>query len=133
MENVLVTGGAGFLGSNLVEQLLKIEKNVIVFDNGFRQSYTNLEKFKEKLTIVKGDVTKKEDWKKVSKDIDFAFHFAAINGTKFFYEIPETVINVNVQGEIDTILEEYNRYTEKLISLVPWPQRDNLRLAYNLI
>ena len=102
MDNVLVTGGAGFLGSYLIEELLKKNKNVIAFDNGFRNSYVNIERLQNnKLTIIKGDVTKKDDWKQIPKDIDFAFHFAAINGTKYFYEIPETVIKVNVAGSMN--------------------------------
>jgi len=102
MDNILVTGGAGFLGSYLIEELLKKNKNVTVFDNGFRNSFVNIEKLRtKKLTIIKGDVTKKEDWNQIPKDIDFAFHFAAINGTKYFYEIPEKVIKVNVTGSMN--------------------------------
>lgn len=98
MEKILVTGGSGFIGNNLVKELLEKDKEVIVFDNGFRQSFENLEGFGKNLQIVKGDITVKEDWKLIPKDIDFVFHLAAINGTKYFYEIPHQVLKVNVLG-----------------------------------
>jgi len=101
MEKVLVTGGAGFIGSYLIDELLKREKEVIVFDNGFRSGYTNLPKSDNNITLVKGDVTDSDDWKKIPKDVDFVFHLAAINGTRYFYEIPEKVIQVNVRGTLN--------------------------------
>lgn len=110
MNKVLVTGGSGFLGSYLIEELLKQDKEVIVFDNGFRNQFSNIDSIKEHISLIKGDVTIKKDWEKLPKDIDFAFHLAAINGTKYFYEIPEMVIKVNVIGTLNFIgwLKESN-------------------------
>ena len=92
MAKILVTGGAGFLGSNLVNELMKRGNELIVFDNGFRQEFNNIEKIKRSISLIKGDISKKEDWNAIPKDIQFAYHLAAINGTKFFYEIPEKVL-----------------------------------------
>lgn len=103
MTKVLVTGGAGFLGSYLTSELLKQGKDVIVFDNGFRNEFSNISLLKERITLIKGDVTKKEDWKKLPKDIELVFHLAAINGTRYFYEIPDKVIKVNVEGTLNFI------------------------------
>mgnify|MGYP006078243037 FL=1 len=96
-EKILVTGGAGFLGSNLVERLVNEGKEVFVFDNGFRVGFENLNKLKN-FTMIKGDITNLDDWKKIPQNVDYVFHLAAINGTKYFYEIPEKVLEVNVKG-----------------------------------
>jgi len=53
--------------------------------------------------VINGDVTKIDDWKKIPKDIEFVFHLAAINGTRYFYEIPDKVIDVNVQGTLNCL------------------------------
>lgn len=103
MNKILVTGGDGFLGSNLTAELLKQNKEVIVFDNGFRHGLSHISTLKGHVTVIKGDITQKEDWKKIPKDIDFAFHLAAINGTKYFYEIPEEVIRINVVGTLNFV------------------------------
>ncbi|MEK6947068.1 MAG: NAD-dependent epimerase/dehydratase family protein [Nanoarchaeota archaeon] len=103
MAKILVTGGAGFLGSNLVNELMKRGNELIVFDNGFRQEFNNIEKIKRSISLIKGDISKKEDWNAIPKDIEFAYHLAAINGTKFFYEIPEKVLKVNVEGTFNFV------------------------------
>lgn len=63
--------------------------------------FSNLTDLKDKIKLIKGSVTVAEDWKKIPKDIDFVYHFAAINGTKYFYEIPEIVLEVNVIGTLN--------------------------------
>ena len=95
MSKILVTGGAGFIGHNLVNSMKKSHE-VVVFDNEFRGSF---DKFAdEKIKFIKGDITKLSDWENIPSEIDSIFHLGAINGTKFFYEIPEKVLDVNVKG-----------------------------------
>tara|TARA_B100000029_G_scaffold150_1_gene194 strand:+ start:201 stop:1148 length:948 start_codon:yes stop_codon:yes gene_type:complete len=102
LSKILVTGGAGFIGSNLVKSLASNYDDIVVFDNEFRGSFTSLSN--EKITQVKGDITKYTDWENLPKDIDTIFHLGAINGTKFFYEIPEKVLDVNIRG-IQNVLD----------------------------
>jgi len=107
-KTYLVTGGAGFLGSHLVEQLLNNGHNVICFDNEFRGSFKNLSHVNsEKLIKVKGDIRRFEDWPSVNEKIDGMYHLAAINGTPLFYSMPDTVLDVNVIGTINAL--EYAR------------------------
>ena len=103
MAKILVTGGAGFLGSNLVKELIKKENEIIIFDNGFRQEFNNIQGIENSVSLIKGDISKKEDWDKIPKDIDVAYHLAAINGTKFFYEIPQKVLEINIQGTFNFV------------------------------
>ena len=113
MKKVLVTGGAGFLGSNLVKELIKKGDEVTVFDNGFRQKFSNIEEINGECHLIKGDITKKEDWKQIPKDVEIAYHLAAINGTKYFYEIPEQVLKVNVNGTMNFIEWLHNSSVKK--------------------
>ena len=98
MKKVLVTGGSGFIGSNLVKKLLEKKYEIVIFDNGFRKGFGKVEEFNDKVTLVKGDVLNIHDWKKLPNDIDQVFHLAAINGTKYFYDIPDKVLEANVIG-----------------------------------
>ena len=96
---ILVTGGSGFIGSHLVQKLTK-ENEIVIFDNGFRNNFQNNENVKN-IKIINGDISKEKDWVKIPKDIEIVFHLGAINGTKYFYEIPEKVIEINVLGTLN--------------------------------
>ena len=102
-KTYLVTGGAGFIGSHLVEKLAVQGNKVICMDNYFRGSTKNISKISKNIIIKKGDVRKKSDWPKYKGQIDGVFHLAAINGTHNFYEIPEIVLDVNVIGTINAL------------------------------
>ena len=99
MSKILVTGGTGFVGSNLVLALVNQGNEVLTFDNGFRNNFSQQLLLDNNVSIINGDITNKDDWNKIPKDIDIAFHLAAINGTKFFYEIPDQVLIVNFNGK----------------------------------
>lgn len=101
-KTFLVTGGAGFIGSHLVDRLLKLGHHVICMDNEFRGTFRNLNKRKN-LIIKKGDVRNYSEWPEPSGKIHGVFHLAAINGTKNFYEIPEQVLEVNVKGTMNAV------------------------------
>lgn len=101
-QTFLVTGGAGFIGSHLVERLANEGHKVICMDNYFRGSKKNLLKSRN-IILKKGDVRKLSEWPKYKGKIDGIFHLAAINGTPNFYEIPEVVLDVNVKGTINAL------------------------------
>jgi nucleoside-diphosphate-sugar epimerase len=76
----LVTGGAGFIGSHLVDELVRKGAEVRVVDNLSRGKLENLEQCRDKIEFVKGDLTEKDIAESVLKDIDFCFHLAAVVG-----------------------------------------------------
>ena len=80
-ETVLVTGGAGFIGSNLIAELLKLNSRVICFDDLSTGSMGNLADVidHENFVFIKGNVNNFEDINKVFKDyqINYVFHYAA--------------------------------------------------------
>ena len=74
--NILVTGGAGFIGSNLVDRL-SIENKVVVLDDLSSGSLANLEKSKNRITFVKGSILDKKLLKDVVSEVEIVFHLAA--------------------------------------------------------
>ena len=74
MTKVLVTGGAGFIGSNLVDMLLEKDFEVSVLDNMSSGKITNLPK---NIDLIKGDICDKQTVKTVLKDVEVVFHLAA--------------------------------------------------------
>lgn len=105
MKKVLITGGAGFIGSNLAEALLQREdvELVRVLDN-FSTGYKhNIEEFIKhpKYEFVEGDIRNYEDVLKASKDIDVISHQAALGSVPRSLKDPMTSNNVNVLGSMN--------------------------------
>ena len=74
-KRVLVTGGAGFIGSHLVEKILDLDSEVIVLDDLSSGSKNNLVS-NNNLTYIKGDIRDLSLLKKITRDIDIIFHLA---------------------------------------------------------
>jgi dTDP-L-rhamnose 4-epimerase len=106
MKNILITGGAGFIGSKLALKLVDRGYNVTVLDNlspqihgedGENSSFLLL-RIKDKVKFIKGTVTSKEDWTKAIEGQDAIVHYAAETGTgQSMYEI-ERYTSVNIGG-----------------------------------
>lgn len=104
-KNILITGGAGFIGSNLALKLIDRGYNVTVLDNLSPQIHgDDVEKselyqsIKDKVCFMKGSVTCKKDWQKALLNQDVVVHLAAETGTgQSMYEI-ENYTDVNIQG-----------------------------------
>src|SRR5688500_16853551 len=100
-KNVLITGGAGFIGSNLSHDLLKKGYNVRVLDNLSEQihgqEYLPLKKINGDIDFIKGDVRNKSDWEKALNSQEIVVHLAAETGTgQSMYEIQKYVdVNIN--------------------------------------
>jgi len=103
MKNILITGGAGFIGSRLCDKLFKKGYKVTVLDNLSPQIHGEKEsslfkKIKGKCTFIDGDVRNKEDWKIAIKGQDIVVHLAAETGTgQSMYEV-EKYNDVNIMG-----------------------------------
>ena len=107
-KKVLVTGGAGFLGCDLVGELIEKGALVIVLDNLFRGKMTNLQEYLDNpnFTFIEGDVCLESDLLKcesIHSGLDIIFHLAAINGTKWFHEKARDVIENNIVGTLRTL------------------------------
>jgi len=98
MANILISGGAGFIGSNLALKLIENGHKITVLDNFSPQVHDRsnpsslYQAIKDKVNFIKGDVRNKEDWKKSIEKNDIIVHLAAETGTgQSMYEIQKYV------------------------------------------
>lgn len=102
-EKILVTGGAGFIGTKLVERLVRRGNALVVLDNNFRGSKERLSPIKGKIELIEGDIRNKNEVIRAAENCSVIFHLAFINGTRYFYEQPELVLEVGVKGALNTL------------------------------
>tara|TARA_B100000963_G_scaffold346665_1_gene352133 strand:+ start:796 stop:1761 length:966 start_codon:yes stop_codon:yes gene_type:complete len=98
-----ITGGSGFLGSNFVKKLVQQDQRVIVYDDFSRGNLRKIDSIKTKIKIVNGDIRDEKKIINESKGCDHFFHFAAINGTEFFYKKPQEVLDVAIRGVLSSV------------------------------
>ncbi len=102
MKNILITGGAGFIGSNLALSLIKKGYSVTVLDNLSPQIHSAdsplLKSIEGKVRFIKGDVCNRADWVEALLKQDAVIHLAAETGTgQSMYEV-EKYVDVNIRG-----------------------------------
>jgi len=102
-KTFLVTGGTGFIGSNICELLVKNNFKVKIFDNNSRGKINKINKIKKKIKFIKGDVRSKESLNKAMKNVDAVIHLAYINGTKYFYSKPTLILDIAIKGILNVI------------------------------
>ncbi len=106
----IVTGGAGFIGSYLMEELIERGISVTAWDNLFRGKLENIQPLlKAENRFVQLDLSEYENIKEMAQLIledrpEFIFHYAAINGTQYFYDIPAQVLEVNAAATYHLML-----------------------------
>lgn len=113
---VLVTGGAGFIGSHLTQRLLKDGQEVTVVDNLSTGSLKNIEGFKEhsRFDFVKGDICDVNLMERVVSRSDVVYHLAAAVGVKLIADDPVHTIETNITGT-EVVLEATNKFRKKIL------------------
>lgn len=99
----LVTGGAGFIGSNIVEELLKRGYSVRVLDNFSTGKRENLKDFEKDIEIVEGDIRSYHTVNKAVKGMDIVLHQAALPSVPRSIYDPITTNEVNVSGTLNVL------------------------------
>jgi len=112
----LITGGAGFIGSYLAEQLLKDGQEVAVIDNLSTGSLKNIESFKKhpKFDFVEGDVRDAELMEPLVEKCDVTFHLAAAVGVKLIADKPVHTVETNIGGT-EVVLNVSNKFGKKIL------------------
>lgn len=102
-KKYLITGGTGFIGAVLVKRLAREGQAVRVLDNNFRGSISRLKDVMDNIEFIEADVRSPDAVNKAVKGMDCVVHLAGINGTDFFYNNPDLVLDVSVRGMINII------------------------------
>lgn len=102
---VLVTGGAGFIGSNLVEDLLKYDNDVICLDNFLTGKRENIQEFfsDNKFKLIEGDIRDREVCYQAVSGVDIVLHQAALGSVPRSINDPATSTDINIGGFVNMI------------------------------
>ncbi|MCD6379882.1 SDR family oxidoreductase [bacterium] len=105
MSKYLVTGGAGFIGSNIVEELVNRGETVTVLDNFLTGYMNNIKPFLNDIRLIQGDIREVGIVKKAMEGVDYVLHQAALASVPRSIDDPILVNDVNVNGTLN-VLEE---------------------------
>ena len=109
---VLITGGCGFIGSNLAEKLSK-EHDVVILDDLSTGRIENIEDID--VEFIDGSVTDLEILKNICRDVDFIFHQAAISSVQRSIDDPLSTNEVNIKGTLNVLIAAKDCNVKKVI------------------
>lgn len=113
----LVTGGAGFIGSNLVEAILDMGYFVRVLDNFSIGKKENIQEFldNEKFELIEGDIRDIETCQNACKDIDYVLHQAAWGSVPRSIELPAIYEDINIKGTLNMMIAARDNNCKKFV------------------
>lgn len=100
---ILITGGAGFIGSSLAEHFIEQGYNVVVFDNFYSGSAANLKHIRNKIEFVRGDIRYTAELEKACKGISVICHLAAISVVPASFTNPREAFDINLYGTLNVL------------------------------
>lgn len=103
MKSYLITGGTGFIGRAVIRTLLSKGFKVRVLDDNSRGNLDSLKDVLGDFEFINADIRDTQKVKKACQRIDAVIHLASINGTRYFYSIPEVVLDVSTRGILNVI------------------------------
>lgn len=104
MSKFLVTGGAGFIGSNIVDELIRQNHDVRVIDNFMTGSRQNLKNVIGKIDLIEGDIRDPGIMRKAASGIEYILHQAAFRSVPKSVENPSLTNDINVTGTLNVLL-----------------------------
>ncbi len=115
MALYLVTGGAGFIGSNIVEELVKRGEKVRIVDDFSTGKRENIIGFKDSVELIEGDLRDWEIVKRVMAGVDFVLHQGALPSVERSIEDPLTTTKVNILGTLNVLSAAREAKVERLV------------------
>lgn len=97
-KKILITGGAGFIGSHIAEELIKYDAQVTILDNFSTGNINNLLNTFPRINVLYGDITNPFTCINATKEKDFVFHLAALASVKQSIQFPEICDKINIEG-----------------------------------
>lgn len=116
-KRILVTGGAGFIGSNLCEKLLELNNYVVCLDNFSTGKIENIESLLENrnFKLIEGDIRNLEDCILATKDVDFVLHQAALGSVPRSINDPIMTNEVNVTGFLNMLIASRDNHIKRFV------------------
>jgi len=116
-KKILVTGGAGFIGSNLCEVLLEKGNEVVCFDNFSTGKLKNIKEFLNypNFTLQEGDIRKLEDCLIATREVDYVLHQAALGSVPRSIKDPISSNNVNVSGFLNMLVAARDNKVKRFV------------------
>ncbi|PIS47790.1 MAG: LPS biosynthesis protein WbpP [Elusimicrobia bacterium CG08_land_8_20_14_0_20_51_18] len=111
----LVTGGAGFIGSNIVEELLSRKEKVRILDNFSTGKMEHIEESKGRIEIVRGDIRNPSDIKRAMKGVSYVLHQAALRSVPKSVDNPTGTNEVNVTGTLNVLIGAKEAGVKRLV------------------
>ncbi len=115
MNVYLVTGAAGFVGSNLVETLVKTGEKVIGVDNFITGKRENLEPFLDHMEFLEGDIRDLDFCKRICQGVDFVLHEAALGSVPRSVDDPVTTNENNINGTLNMLVAARDANVERFV------------------
>lgn len=112
---VLVVGGAGFIGSHLVEKLVELGAKVTVLDNRPTEKIENLEAVKDKIKLIKGDITNPITCIDAAKNKNIIFHLAAFVSAPESVKKPFECYKINIEGTKNLLKAAQQNNVERFV------------------
>lgn len=103
MASYLITGGAGFIGSHLAEELVHRGEEVRILDNFDSGTHDNIKHFAENVELIEGDIRDLEAVKKAVKGTNYILHQAALRSVPLSVDDPLSTNEINVQGTLNVL------------------------------
>ena len=110
----LITGGSGFIGSHLTQALVNRGDQVVILDNFFTSSSSNLNQVKEKVNVVEGNILDQTLVRKLISESDHIVHLAAALGVFNIVNKPLESLKTNLQGS-EIVLEAADKYKKPVL------------------
>jgi len=114
-KKFLITGGAGFIGSNIAEYLVRKGESVIVLDSLIEGKLENLSSVMNKISFIKGDIRRDADLDKALKGVDFVLHQAALRSVPKSMERPLDYNDVNVNGTLKVLIKAKEHRVKRVV------------------
>src|SRR5216110_2712469 len=111
----LVTGGAGFIGSNTVDELVQRGHSVVVLDDLSGGKDENLAEIRNKITIIKGSITDIETVRKAMHEVEYVLHLGARTSVPRSVKDPLETNRINIEGTLNVLVAAKEKKVKRVV------------------